>query len=202
MYYRSSANVSKLMVKTQSEGPRMSFLTFVRVPVLHWCCNAAEASPSCGTCPEVRMRPCVALLTAVCTWMLLVGSWTITAEAAGWGVWPPALTDCNIFGCLKVCSQTMKWFWRTASSCLTNAGRPGDMQDAEQLDLVLLSSLTWTGGRGVSWAGESACWHLFSTSSWIFSSSTILCSCSSFLISSSIWRSLSWRRLSFSESFS
>ncbi len=41
-------------------------------------------------------------------------------------------------------------------------------------------------------------WPLFSTSSCILSSSTNLCSCSSFLINSSICRSFSWSLLSFS----
>ena len=45
---------------------------------------------------------------------------------------------------------------------------------------------------------QSAVLALFSTSSCIFSASTSLCSCSSFLINSSICRSFSWSLLSFS----
>ena len=213
---KKSKTKSQLTLMTNRDGPKKSVQalvcapTFVRGCVLHCCCNAAEASIFCGTCPEVWMRPGPALLTVVCNLMLLAGSWIVTAEAgrdAGRRIWAPAWTGCRVSG-LIVWWLMMNRFWgakwhcSATSSCLTNTGRPGELQDAEQFDGVLFSSLIWMGARGLSWGGESPCWHLFSDSSCIFSSSTSLCSCSSFLISSSIWRSFSWRRLSLSESLS
>lgn len=182
------------------------FLTFASgwVWVLHCWCIAAEASVFCGTDPEAWIRP-------VCNAMPLVGSWIVAAEAgrdAGSRIWAPACAGWRDSDCVMVWWPRMNWFWlatwlwSAGSSCLTSTGRPGELQDAVQFDGLLRSSLTCTGSRGLSWDGESPCWLLFSTSNCIFSSSTSLCSCSSFLISSLIWRSFSCSRLSFSESCS
>lgn len=77
----------------------------------------------------------------------------------------------------------------------------GGLLDAATLSifrmLVLRTAETGLQGTGPS-LGDTESVALFSTSSCILSASTNFCSCSNFLINSSICRSFSWSRLSFS----
>lgn len=122
-----------------------------------------------GACPDVWTRP--GDDTPLC-------KFRVSVEAGSW-------TGCVMVG--------------TLTSCLTPASRTGEVELSEQFEGVTISSLTWSKAGHAKGGGESPCWLLFSTSNCIFNSSTSLCSCSNFRISSSIWRSFSWRRLSFSD---
>lgn len=173
----------------------LCFLTLVSgwLCVLHCCCIAADPFISGG-------------ITLLCNCIPLVEGGIATAAEwdAGRTIWTPAWMHCRdslmTWWLMVSRSGEAKWLWSAASSCLMSTVWPGALQDVEQHEGELFSSLIWMEARGLSWGGEFPCWLFFSTSSCSFSSSTSLCSCSSFLISSSIWRSFSCRRLSFSES--
>ncbi|TNN48837.1 hypothetical protein EYF80_040961 [Liparis tanakae] len=155
------------------------------------------------------MKNCCRLGAAGRAW----GAGLLWAWGAGllwaWGVGPLWVW---VRSCSGVPEETV-----TSSSLTTvgggeRAGRPSVAvrivpAEEEQLDSAsILTPFELRAARTGLMAGtefrfgdaEPPPWPLFSTSSCIFSSSTSRCSCSSFFINSTICRSFSWSRRSFS----